>query len=178
MDHTDAHLVPLSSRYRDSFISAVREFQADTETGHNEYYPELSASELEADFESFVEKEKWKEHADQPDGRVPQTTLWLVDGDEVIGTVRIRHFLNERLEKVGGHIGYDVRPSKRRLGYGTKILELAIPKARELGVERILVTCNVDNIGSRKIIEKNGGILQDQIPNPEGGPDKLRFWVG
>lgn len=63
------------------------------------------------------------------------------------------------------------------MGYGTQILALVLPKAKELGIDRLLVTCDATNIASRKIIEKNGGILESQLPNPAGGPDKLHFWI-
>ena len=76
-----------------------------------------------------------------------------------------------------GHIGYDIRPSKRKQGYGSKILELALPKAKELDIERVLLTCDETNTGSRRIIEKNGGVLENQVKNPETGVDKLRFWI-
>ena len=98
-------------------------------------------------------------------------------GGEFIGRVSIRHALTEHLLAVGGLIGYDIRPSKRGQGYGNKILELALPKAKELGISRVLITCDVTNAASRKIIEKNGGILENQVPNPETGVDKLRYWV-
>ncbi|MEK7618834.1 MAG: GNAT family N-acetyltransferase [Patescibacteria group bacterium] len=112
---------------------------------------------------------------DLPAGFVPATTYWLVDGTEFIGHAYIRHTLNEHLLNFGGHIGYAIRPSARTKGYGTKILELALPKAKELGIDRVLVTCDESNIGSRKIIEKNGGVLENSIPG-ENGP-KLRFWI-
>ena len=107
----------------------------------------------------------------------PATTYWLVDNGEYIGGVSIRHELNEHLKNIGGHIGYDIRPSKRQQGYGTNVLALALPKAKELGISRVLVTCNVTNTASRKIIEKNGGVLENQVPDPETGIDKLRFWI-
>ena len=74
-------------------------------------------------------------------------------------------------------MGYDIRPSKRRRGYGKKILQLTLEKAKELGMERVLVTCDVNNEPSRKIIEQNGGILENKVPNPETGTDKGRYWI-
>lgn len=172
-------LVIPSEKYKDSYIEAVREFQASAEAGHRgERYTELSVQELEANFDTYVDRER--SHSlgrNLPEGYVPETTYWLVDGDEFVGRVSIRHQLTEHLRKVGGHIGYDIRPTKRGQGYGSKLLELALPKAKELGIQRALLTCDESNVSSRKIIEKNGGILEERVNDPETGVDKLRFWI-
>jgi predicted acetyltransferase len=86
----------------------------------------------------------------------------LSDG-KLVGRSDLRHRLNPALEIIGGHIGYDVRPSERRKGFGTLILKLIMEKARKIGLSEVLVTCDTDNIASAKIIEKNGGKLEKQI---------------
>jgi len=91
--------------------------------------------------------------------------------------VRVRQQLTEHLLQIGGHIGYDIRPSKWGKGYGNKILALGLQKAKEMGIEKVRITCDVDNVASRKIIEKNGGVLDSEIPNPETGVNKARFWI-
>lgn len=106
---------------------------------------------------------------------VPASVYWLVDGDEFVGHTSVRHVLNAALERNGGHIGYAIRPSHHRRGYGTRILELVLPRARSLGIQRALLTCNKDNVASRKIIEKHGGILIDDTNFSDGGI--LRFWI-
>ncbi len=168
-----------SREYKDSFIEAVREFQADR--GHvsaDTWYQKLLISELETDFDSFVAHERSHAQGENlPEGYVAQSDFWLIDEGEFIGRVKIRHRLNEHLERIGGHIGYDIRPSRRRQGYGSNILKLALPKAKELGISRVLLTCNATNEPSRKIIEKNGGVLENREPNPETGVDKLRYWI-
>jgi predicted acetyltransferase len=111
------------------------------------------------------------EDSPRPAGFVPSTTLWWVDGEEYLGRVALRHRLTPRLRDLGGHIGYDVRPSARRQGHATKMLAATLPVARELGIDPVLVTCDVDNIGSKKVIEANGGVLEDQRGI------KLRYWV-
>jgi predicted acetyltransferase len=111
------------------------------------------------------------------EGVVPATDLWLVEGTEFLGQVSIRHTLTPRLERIGGHIGYAIRPSARRRGYGRLILRLALPEAFRLGINPALVTCDATNAASRKIIEANGGKLQDQIDQGDGLPPVLRFWV-
>lgn len=106
-----------------------------------------------------------------PPGFVPFTTLWWVDGDTYLGRLAIRHVLNAHLLDVGGHIGYDVRPSARRRGHATAMLAAGLPVAAALGIEKALLTCDADNTASRKVIERNGGVLADRRG------DKLRFWV-
>lgn len=172
-------LVLPSVAYKSSYIEAVKEFQADHSFPLMERtYDKLSISELEDNFEDYVEKKKSESRGENlPEGYIPATTYWLVDGGEYIGNIGIRHWLTEKLEKWGGHIGYSIRPSKRGQGYGNKILELALPKAKELGINRLLITCDATNTASQKIIEKNGGVLENQVPNPETGVDKLRFWI-
>lgn len=104
-------------------------------------------------------------------GYVPCTTLWYVEGSDYLGRLAIRHRLTEWLHEYGGHIGYDVRPSARRQGHATAMLQAALPVAKRLGIDDVLITCDTDNVGSRKVIEANGGRFADE----RGG--KLRFWV-
>jgi predicted acetyltransferase len=111
------------------------------------------------------------EETPRPAGYVPGTELWWVDGDEYLGRIGIRHRLTPTLLEVGGHIGYDVRPSARRRGHATEMLRQALAVAHELGIDPALITCDLDNVASRSVIERNGGVLEDQ----RGG--KLRFWV-
>src|SRR5919202_4348111 len=170
-------LVTPSSQYKDSFIQAVKEYHAVDADNITEIY-ELNIEELENDFPYYILNllsESEGKHL--PAGYVPQTTYWLIDQGEFIGTISIRHRLTDRLLQEGGHIGYDIRPSKRKMGYGKKILALALPKAQELGLYRVLVTCNETNIGSKKIIEANGGILENRLQLHAGKPAKLRYWI-
>jgi predicted acetyltransferase len=130
-------------------------------------------------FAGFVQQRlDWKKGLNLPDGWVPASTFWLIRGDNVIlGTSSLRHKLNDKLQKLGGHIGYQIRPSQRKKGYGTMILRLTLIKAKQLGLERVLVTCDDDNDFSAKIIERNGGILRDKCDR--NGPGKLtrRYWI-
>jgi predicted acetyltransferase len=107
----------------------------------------------------------------RPMGFVPDTELWWVDGDEFLGRIGIRHRLTPALLEVGGHIGYHVRPTARRQGHATEMLRQALAIAPDLGIDPALITCDVDNVGSRRVIERNGGVLEDQRDG------KLRFWV-
>jgi predicted acetyltransferase len=109
---------------------------------------------------------------------VPSTFLFAFVGLRIVGRVSIRHSLNAFLERVGGHIGYVVVPEFRRLGYATAILRLSVLIAREkLGIGRLLLTCDDDNIGSIRTIEKNGGILENVITGPDLDKPKRRYWI-
>jgi predicted acetyltransferase len=111
------------------------------------------------------------EEGAKPDGWVPATTYWWVDGTEYLGRLQIRHRLTPWLLGAGGHIGYDVRPSARRRGHATAMLANALPIAAGMGIDPVLITCDVDNVASRRVIEVNGGVYE----NERFG--KLRFWV-
>ena len=110
--------------------------------------------------------------------QVPATFLFAFVGDRIVGRVSIRHSLNAFLERVGGNIGYVVVPEFRRRGYATTILRLSVQIASEkLGIRRILLTCDDDNIGSIRTIEKNGGILDNVISGPDLEKPKRRYWI-
>lgn len=113
-----------------------------------------------------------------PAGHVPSTFMLALVGDKVVGRVSIRHVLNEQLFTLGGHIGYCVVPEERGKGYATRMLALALDYARShLRVDRALLTCDESNKASRRVIEKNGGVLEDTRPVPGGGPRRMRFWI-
>lgn len=99
------------------------------------------------------------------------TFRWISSGEEIVGFLAIRHTLNEHLLDQGGHIGYSVRPSHRRQGHASRALGLALPLVASLGIDRVLVTCENDNEASRRTIEANGGVLEDQRGS------KQRFWI-
>ncbi|HUA12478.1 MAG TPA: GNAT family N-acetyltransferase [Solirubrobacteraceae bacterium] len=112
-----------------------------------------------------------------PERWVPSTFLLATVGEEIVGRVSIRHNVdNEFLLNYGGHIGYCVRPAYRREGHATEILGQALVVARAAGVDRVLVTCDENNVASRRVIEKRGGILEDSRTEP-GGVVRLRFWI-
>ncbi|MEU6124213.1 GNAT family N-acetyltransferase [Streptomyces sp. NPDC047123] len=122
-------------------------------------------------FETYVAEVRAAAHPAQPHS-VPVTTLWYVEGTDYLGRLTLRHTIGTRfLREYGGHIGYDVRPSARRRGHATEMLRVGLPYAAALGLESVLVTCDTDNTGSRKVIEAAGGRFEDE----RGG--KLRYWI-
>ena len=113
-----------------------------------------------------------------PADHVPSTFLFAFAGTSIVGRVSIRHALNPYLERVGGHIGYVVVPEYRRQGYATAILRQSLQIARQkLGLTRVLVTCDDDNVGSIKTIEKNGGVLESIVTGAAGDKPKRRYWI-
>jgi predicted acetyltransferase len=175
-----ADLVPPTSRVRESFIAALAEFVAEgrggagdstmTGTAIREHGATLAAPD---NFERYVQavRDQALEETVRANGFVPSTTLWWVDGAEYLGRISIRHRLTPQLQEVGGHIGYDVRPTARGRGHATAMLRAALPVARSLGIERALLTCAAENVASRKVIENNGGVADGR------SGQTLYYWV-
>lgn len=112
-----------------------------------------------------------------PDLNLVRTdSLWLLENSLIVGDVRLRHTLNENLMRNGGHIGYCVRPTERNRGVATSILEFALSQARTLGLSKVLLTCDSQNLASIRVIEKNGGIFSDDCVLDSGSINK-RFWI-
>lgn len=112
-----------------------------------------------------------------PEGLVPSSTyLGVREKDNyIVGMIDIRHYLNEYLTQVGGHIGYGVRKTERNKGYAKQMLKLALEKCKELKIKRVLITCDEDNIASEKVILSANAKLED-IRNIDG-ENKKRFWI-
>lgn len=109
-------------------------------------------------------------------GYVPATLYFMTnEKGYIVGAAHHRHELNDDLREYGGHIGYGIRPSERRKGYSTKQLKMMIDMLRKKGYTEIMITCDDDNIGSFKTIEKNGGILKDKVKNHNGLG--RRYWI-
>lgn len=115
-----------------------------------------------------------------PQGWVGATTFWLVDDapQRFLGQIDIRHELTASLLRYGGHIGYAIRLGEWSKGYGTRMLALALPHAKALGIERCLITCDDDNPGSARVMEKNGFVLGDKVDNIIDGRAVVtrRYW--
>jgi predicted acetyltransferase len=95
----------------------------------------------------------------------------------MVGRVSIRHRLNPSLRLVGGHIGYSVRPRFRRNGFAGEILDLALIEARNLGICEALLTCDADNLASRRVIESHGAVPEAPNSQDTVAKLKLRYWI-
>lgn len=113
-----------------------------------------------------------------PEGFVSSTTFWLVRNmSRVIGISHLRHHLSPGLKIEGGHIGYSIRPSERKKGYGTKQLNLVLQACRQFEMEKVMITCDFDNIGSIQIIENNGGIRTGEAISPRSNKKVFHYWI-
>lgn len=166
------------SRYATSFADALREGL------HLHQEPEDEIRRVETDFDGWLrEKFDLSIPVQLADGsftpRVPHSDFWLVDDDgRFYGRISVRHEISTKaLQTIGGHIGYAVRASERRKGYGHLMMQLVRPLVREIGLQKALITCRDDNAGSIRIIEAAGGILQDKIVREDGLGIQRRYWI-
>lgn len=165
-------LILPSEKYYQSYIGAINEYQSN----HVDTYEFLDVKS----YNIFKRIEDFRNGNNLPDGYVKATYLWLIDDNEFIGEVSIRHSLTDSLLRFGGNIGYGIRFSKWNQGFGTMMLSMSLKYAKEvIGLDKVLITCNDNNYGSAHVIEKNGGILQDKIVNMIDGAEQLtrRYWI-
>ena len=149
-------LVPPAESYRESFLRALREFQHEG----LRWWVGGDLETVEQDFAGFVAR-KLADANRRTDTFVPKTHLWAVAEEQFVGRISIHHELNDALRVEGGHIGYDTVPSFRRRGIATEMLRQALPVARALGLPAVLLTCDETNTASIRVIERNGGSLQE-----------------
>jgi predicted acetyltransferase len=158
--------------YRVSVLEGLREFQAEPR------FAALDLAAIAVDFPAYVAAQRARAAAPNlPPGQIPETVFWLMEEATFVGRLSIRTTRDEALIRTTGNIGYMIRPSRRLMGYGTAILTLALPAAKALGLTRVLVTCDEDNIASRKIIERHGGRLEGATPSRNSPGLTLRFWI-
>ena len=114
-----------------------------------------------------------------PENRVPATQFIFIRKSDncLVGMLQVRHYFNDYLEKYAGHIGYSIRPSERRKGYAKEMLRMALPHCREIGLDRVLITCIDGNVGSEKTILANGGVYESTVHEPNDNVDLKRFWI-
>jgi len=166
-------LVDPDEKYREEFVAAEREF---AEAGGERIFDRYQT--LISDFAAYVQH-LLADQGQPPThpGRVPASVLWLVDDGAYLGRVNLRHRLNQKLRRLGGHIGYEIRPSRRGRGYGNLALSLALERARGLNLRRVLLVCADDNDASRRIIEANGGVLEGVFRVRERSELLRRYWI-
>lgn len=167
-------LVRPDVRLHESWAAAVAEFAADGTTMHGSGLWDFNPLDTTLDGCRTVVRHLLAQGdpaTPMPEGRVPCSYYWVVDGRDFVGYVALRHELTPWLLEEGGHIGYSIRPSRRRRGHATRALSGAVERAAELGLERVLVTCDDDNVASRRTIERNGGVYEDTRNR------KRRYWI-
>ena len=171
-----AELVRPHVRYHRSFVAAMDEFADEGRTGDHSMVGDdiaryASTWRTTDGFAAYVDRLLLDESEPRQESFVECSSFFWVEGEEYLGRIAVRHRLNAWLREIGGHIGYDVRRTARGQGHATAMLRAVLPFCRELGIEQALVTCDVDNVASRRVIEKCGGVLEDERAG------KLRFWV-
>ena len=167
-------LIRPEKHFETDFRNAILEFRTIGEESLT-----ASFSRCKNNFEKYL---KYVVNAEKglnlPKGFVPFTTFWLVkNGNRILGFCYLRHHLNISLSNEGGHIGYAIRPSERRKGYGTQQLLLLLAECRNLKYKQLLITCDFDNIASQKIIEKNGGIRSGEAISPRSFKKVFHYWI-
>ena len=164
-----------SAALRTAFYKMALDYR---ESGDRRYYRDVVADGF--DFEAYVTL--LHRHAlgiSLEEGLVPYTTYWLMDEGKgtIFGVSRLRHKLNKVSQKEGGHIGYDVPPSWRGEGNATELLRQTLLKARAMGLFRVLLTCDEENRASARVIEKNGGVLENRIVSDYTKKIVCRYWI-
>lgn len=156
-------------KYEKSFKAYVTAYKEINDNAYLDLY-EAGLNNFDAYLNTLINLSKG---INIPEGYVQTSTFWLIDNDEIVGITRVRH------KEVGtcGHIGYDISPRFRNKGYGSEILTLALKEAAKLGIKAAIVTCNVDNTASRKIIEKHAGKLLGTIFDEEENENLYKYTI-
>jgi len=176
MDRPEITLRMLRLEDEASFRAAVAEFA--TFDSIDEDVPFAFLEERSDDFPAYVQMlHDWTGGRQIPENFVPNTFLCALVDEEIVGRISIRHEFNEFLERIGGHIGYAVIPSRHGRGYATEILRQGLGHCATLGLDRVLLTCDIDNPASRRVIEKNGGVFEGLVEDEELRVPKQRYWI-
>ena len=114
-----------------------------------------------------------------PEGLVLATQFFYIRKSDncLVGMLQVRHYFNDYLSKFGGHIGYSIKPDERRKGYATSMLKAILPYCKDLGLDKILITCIDGNIGSEKAILNNGGVYESTVYEQDRKRNLKRFWI-
>jgi len=172
-------LVRLTKEYKEQLFEMLTEWKNDIIINHTDRSPWRIWAYDFHDFDNYLKKLDTNPGAEDAAKRdwVPDTTLFCLDKDRniFVGAVNIRHYLNDKLLKTGGHIGDGIRPGERGKGYATAMIALALEECKKLGIDRVLMCCNKDNSGSAKSIIKNGGVLENEFE--EDGQIEQRYWI-
>lgn len=167
-------LIKASYEYQAEITEMIREWKHDQEVNHTNHSPWAIFKNDVEDFDYYLEHLELKEGTDK---LVPDSTFFCLDTDRnrLVGAINIRHYLNENTYLTGGHIGDGIRPSERRKGYATAMIGAALEECKKLGINKVLMTCAKDNIGSAKSIMNNGGVLESEVEDE--GETEQRYWI-
>jgi predicted acetyltransferase len=165
-------------RLHRSWAETVAEFGSETMHGSGVWHGDGGPLDLTAEgcraFVAMVLR-RADTSFELPADQVHCDYYWITDGsgsdEEVVGFLALRHALTPWLLEEGGHIGYSVRPSRRGQGHARRALALAVRRAAELGLDRVLLTCDEPNVASARTIERNGGVYEDTRRG------KRRYWI-
>ena len=165
-------LIKLDENMEEMFMEYTKEWLE-----NNEEIITFSVRSSEMNYIEWLEKSIELERKETcPENLVPAHTYFLVNEiPKIIGAVNIRTELNDFLLRMGGHIGYGIRPSERRKGYATELLRLALLESKAIGLEKVLVTCDKENVGSAQTIIKNLGVLENEVQ--ESNRVTQRYWI-
>jgi predicted acetyltransferase len=168
MNVTIPRLVLPSISYRDAYLQFTQEY-ADKQVSSSHTLPrrmELART----NFHEFLSRlEHMHLGIDLPDGFVPESTYWLMAGEVLVGESRLRHYLGtDALRVLYGHISFDIRPSERKKGFGILLLHLTLGHARKYNLDEVLISTEVENQTARAVIERNGGVVSEVLPEIVG----------
>jgi predicted acetyltransferase len=172
---TDYQLVHPSKKYENQAFKYIQEFLE-----HNSEINGTGGLNRYDNYDEWLQKiEKDLDIPNIPEDRVPANTYFLIrlSDDRIIGMINIRHRLNEFMLNEGGHIGYSIRPTERKKGYGTLLLSLGLQKCKELNLKEILITCDKINIASSKVIQNNNGVLENEVFSETYSQMIQRYWI-
>ncbi len=177
MGDKKSQLIEPTTELADEYAAFAAECRADSGKDHIHGAGALQAFGGE-DFATLVKRCRDRVRGKNlPDGFVPDSIFWLVGYGPIIGAISLRHALNDHLRRSGGHIGYSIRPSQRGKGMATTMLKLTLEKARQLSLKRVLITCSKNNIGSARVIQKNGGQLESEGTDQNQEDNIQRYWI-
>lgn len=164
-------LEPPSEKYLDSFFEAMAEFEGE---GIPQIPPEMTKEQFPAYVQQLHDQSAGK---NLKEGYVPSKEFWIIDSEGYAGRIILGLSFTPDPDRVGNHVGYAVRPSKRRKGYASKALQCLLDEAGKLDISKLMPICDAANVASRKVIEKNGGVLLDRTANDKARDGGLRFII-
>ena len=173
MDTCELYLA--NEKHKEQYFEFLAECIQDIKDRGFEFFIPISDK---GTFEQDIKKlSDFHEGKSLPEGWVPASVYWLIreSDKKIIGVITVRHRLAGYLYFRGGHISYYIRPSERRKGYATKMLSLSLKKCMDLNIDKVMITCAKNNIGSARTIQKNGGVLHSE--DVEDEEVFQRYWI-